>query len=82
MPAADSGEPTPWYTAYRDEFLRLMAFGDHEAVDHPVACEWRAHCGCCPAQLRTMAPPPCMPSTAAACDMPHGARVCCPLQAC
>eukprot|EP00877_Chromochloris_zofingiensis_P003658 jgi/Chrzof1/13293/Cz07g27240.t1 len=29
---------TPWFTKYRDEFMRLLRFGEHEAVDHPVAC--------------------------------------------
>eukprot|EP00887_Chlorella_sp_A99_P001561 scaffold8.g1561.t1 len=32
------GDPTPWYSAYHAEFLRLLAFGEHEAVDHPLAC--------------------------------------------
>jgi hypothetical protein len=27
---------TPWFAAYRAEFMRLLRFGDHEALDHPV----------------------------------------------
>ncbi|KAG1664040.1 hypothetical protein FOA52_010459 [Chlamydomonas sp. UWO 241] len=27
---------TPWYSEYRDEFLRLLRFGCHETLDHPV----------------------------------------------
>ncbi|PRW18320.1 trafficking particle complex subunit 8 [Chlorella sorokiniana] len=33
-----AGEATPWFRAYRREYLRLMQFGEHEATDHPVAC--------------------------------------------
>lgn len=33
----DQQSLTPWYPEYRDEFLRLLRFGDHESVDHPVA---------------------------------------------
>ncbi|KAL4458148.1 hypothetical protein ABPG75_013013 [Micractinium tetrahymenae] len=29
---------TPWFSAYRREYLRLMQFGEHETLDHPVAC--------------------------------------------
>ena len=36
---ADCGDATTWYGIYRDEFVRLMAFGDHETMDHPVACQ-------------------------------------------
>ncbi|CAD7700398.1 unnamed protein product [Ostreobium quekettii] len=28
----------PWFTAYRDEFLRLLRFEGHETVDHPMGC--------------------------------------------
>ena len=31
-------ESTPWFDAYKAEFLRLLAFNDHETVDHPAAC--------------------------------------------
>ena len=30
-------DATPWYSAYRDEFLRLMQFCDHETMDYPIA---------------------------------------------
>jgi hypothetical protein len=33
------GVLTPWYYDYREEFLRVLRFSDHEALDHPVACE-------------------------------------------
>jgi hypothetical protein len=31
--------PCPWYRRYRGEYLRLLQFGEHESLDHPVACE-------------------------------------------
>ncbi|KAG2449122.1 hypothetical protein HYH02_005870 [Chlamydomonas schloesseri] len=34
----DMRELTPWFEAYRSEFMRLLRFGDHETLDHPVAC--------------------------------------------
>ncbi|KAG2489318.1 hypothetical protein HYH03_012150 [Edaphochlamys debaryana] len=34
----DMRELTPWYDAYRSEFMRLLRFGDHETLDYPVAC--------------------------------------------
>ncbi|KXZ49490.1 hypothetical protein GPECTOR_21g716 [Gonium pectorale] len=34
----DMRELTPWFDEYRSEFLRLLRFGDHETLDHPVAC--------------------------------------------
>ncbi|GIL54165.1 hypothetical protein Vafri_9740 [Volvox africanus] len=34
----DTRDLTPWFTAYRSEFLRLLRFGDHETLDYPVAC--------------------------------------------
>ena len=30
---------TPWWNKYRDEFARMMSFGELETFDHPVACE-------------------------------------------
>lgn len=33
------GEVTPWFLEYRQEFLRLLGWGEHETLDHPVACE-------------------------------------------
>ena len=41
-PAGGEGlaaEATPWFGAYRREYLRLLQFGEHETLDHPVACE-------------------------------------------
>ena len=44
--SADSEGPTPWFQAYRREYLRMQQFGEHETLDHPVACEGaRAWCG-------------------------------------
>ncbi|GIL73935.1 hypothetical protein Vretimale_5119 [Volvox reticuliferus] len=34
----DMRDLTPWFTAYRSEFLRLLRFGDHESLDYPVTC--------------------------------------------
>eukprot|EP00798_Chlamydomonas_sp_ICE-L_P000836 gene836-33567_t len=31
---------TPWYAEYKAEFLRMLAFGEHEMLDHPVASIW------------------------------------------
>lgn len=33
-----ASEPTRWFAAYRDSFIRLQAFAEHETMDHPVAC--------------------------------------------
>lgn len=30
---------TPWFEAYKQEFLRTLSFSDHETFDYPVACE-------------------------------------------
>lgn len=43
---------TPWFGAYRREYLRLMQFGEHETLDHPVACGcacWAARGSACSA---------------------------------
>ena len=37
--AGAGGEAAPWYRAYHREFLRMLQFGEHETLDHPVACE-------------------------------------------
>jgi tetratricopeptide (TPR) repeat protein len=29
---------SPWYGQYCKEFYRMLRFGNHEAIDHPVAC--------------------------------------------
>jgi len=29
---------SPWYGEYCKEFYRMLRFGNHEAIDHPVAC--------------------------------------------
>ena len=31
-------ENVPSWRRYRQDFLRTMAFGEHETYDHPVAC--------------------------------------------
>jgi hypothetical protein len=36
---ADTEDATPWHTQYREAYLRMLAFGAHETMDHPVACE-------------------------------------------
>ena len=36
---AETEDATPWYTQYREAYLRMLAFGAHETMDHPVACE-------------------------------------------
>ena len=30
-------DPTPWYTAYREEYANTMRFHEDEMIDHPVA---------------------------------------------
>jgi hypothetical protein len=37
--SADSADATPWFTEYRRQYLRMLGFGAHETMDHPVACE-------------------------------------------
>lgn len=37
--AGSVSEAAPWFEVYRTEFFRMMAFGEHETMDHPVACE-------------------------------------------
>ncbi|KAK9825400.1 hypothetical protein WJX81_000447 [Elliptochloris bilobata] len=42
------GEPpgaTPWFDTYQREFMRMLAFGELETFDHPVACLLVAHAG-------------------------------------
>ncbi|KAL6771414.1 TRS85 [Auxenochlorella protothecoides x Auxenochlorella symbiontica] len=36
--AGSVSEAAPWFEVYRTEFFRMMAFGEHETMDHPVAC--------------------------------------------
>lgn len=36
----DPQQLTPWFAEYREEYLRLMTFGEHETLDHPVAGGW------------------------------------------
>lgn len=42
-PSTDKPAPihelTPWFDEYRDEFMRMLSFGEHETCDHPVASE-------------------------------------------
>ncbi len=40
MPSSNIQELTPWYAEYRAEFMRMLSFGEHEALDHPVAAIW------------------------------------------
>ena len=38
---------TPWFEAYKREFLRTLTFSEHETFDYPVACRpsaWLASC--------------------------------------
>ena len=51
MDAGQLNLQAPWFEAYKREFLRTMAFADHETFDYPVACEHLAcaemlHVGC------------------------------------
>jgi len=39
LSTAGTQDATPWYTAYRDEYFRMLRFGRHETQDNPVACE-------------------------------------------
>ncbi|GFH25250.1 RRM domain-containing protein, partial [Haematococcus lacustris] len=36
-PAVPVSELTPWSVTYQQELMRLLAWGEHEAVDYPVA---------------------------------------------
>lgn len=38
--AANLDTASPWYGEYCKEFYRMLRFGNHEAVDHPVACRF------------------------------------------
>ena len=38
MDAGQLNLQAPWFEAYKREFLRTMAFADHETFDYPVAC--------------------------------------------
>ncbi len=36
--AGEAPGATPWFNAYQREFMRMLAFGELETFDHPVAC--------------------------------------------
>ncbi|GMH36041.1 hypothetical protein BSKO_03909 [Bryopsis sp. KO-2023] len=36
--SANEVDLSPWFSRYRDEFLRLLCFDAHETFDHPVGC--------------------------------------------
>jgi len=36
--AGEAPGATPWFDAYQREFMRMLAFGELETFDHPVAC--------------------------------------------
>ncbi len=36
-PSMSVAELTPWTVEYQEELMRLLRWGDHEAVDYPVA---------------------------------------------
>lgn len=38
-PAGQLNVQSPWFEAYKKEFLRTLAFSDHETFDYPVACK-------------------------------------------
>ena len=37
--AGQVSDHSPWFDAYKREFLRTLRFGELETLDHPVACE-------------------------------------------
>lgn len=39
LEAVGADDVSPWYPEYCTEFFRMLKFGSHESVDHPVACE-------------------------------------------
>ena len=53
--AGQVSDHSPWFDAYKREFLRTLRFGELETLDHPVACETLR----CPASLL----PPLRPAT-------------------
>ncbi len=48
MDAGQLNLQAPWFEAYKREFLRTMAFADHETFDYPVAC---GHLACAESML-------------------------------
>ena len=36
--AGQVSDHSPWFDAYKHEFLRTLRFGELETLDHPVAC--------------------------------------------
>jgi len=53
------GGDSAHYAAFRDALHTSLRFGDHEAVDHPVACAWRGAQGArCAVQELTHPPFP------------------------
>ena len=81
LAAAARADLTPWYRTYRREYLRMLQFGEHETLDHPVACEewwWRVcvcvrvrvcacHCCCCVLLPRTARMPVACQAVGAVC---------------
>ena len=51
------GGDSAHYAAFRDALHASLRFGDHEAVDHPVACAWRGAQGRALCGLGAHAPP-------------------------
>eukprot|EP00200_Dunaliella_tertiolecta_P009716 CAMPEP_0202386392 /NCGR_PEP_ID=MMETSP1127-20130417/66080_1 /ASSEMBLY_ACC=CAM_ASM_000462 /TAXON_ID=3047 /ORGANISM="Dunaliella tertiolecta, Strain CCMP1320" /LENGTH=268 /DNA_ID=CAMNT_0048986905 /DNA_START=174 /DNA_END=976 /DNA_ORIENTATION=+ len=46
LPASMPEDLTPWLADYRSELLRTTAFGDHEAIDYPVAALFFTSANC------------------------------------
>lgn len=37
--AGEMPDALPWFKQYREEYMRMLRFSEHETFDHPVACE-------------------------------------------
>lgn len=39
MAVAESETQTSWFQRYCRDYMRTLAFSEHEAIDHPISCE-------------------------------------------
>ena len=39
MTVVESETQSSWFQRYSRDYLRTLAFSEHEALDHPIACE-------------------------------------------
>ena len=37
--AGEVPDALPWFKQYREEYMRMLRFSEHETFDHPVACK-------------------------------------------